>query len=80
MTHTSKKKKKKERFDCVKDDPEYNPFIVMNENLEVWTGLLSGGRELSFSADMKDAKPLNFDSQFRTLRRLTTLKLEQIYI
>jgi len=81
MTVTSKKrKKKKERSDFVKDDPEYRPFIVLNENLEVWTGLACGGRELTFSPNVKEAKPLNFDSQFRTLRRMTSLQLEQIYI
>ena len=76
MTSTSKNK----RVDFVKDDPDYNPFIVMNEHLEVWIGMARGGRELIFSPDMEDAKPLSFDVQFKTLKRLTNLKLEQIYL
>jgi hypothetical protein len=81
MTLISKKrKKKKERVDFAKSDPDYKPFIVMNEYLEVWTGLARGGRELIFSGDMDDAKPLCFDTQFNTLKRVTSLKLEQIYI
>lgn len=79
MTRISKKKKK-DRVDFVRDDPDYNPFIVMNEHLEVWIGLACGGRELVFSENMDDAKPLCFDSQFRTLKRITNLKLEQIYL
>jgi len=42
--------------------------------------LKNGGRELVFSDDLDDAKPLNFDVQFKTLNRLTLDKLEQIYI
>ena len=81
MTLISKKrKKKKERVDFAKSDPDYKPFIVMNEHLQVWTGLRDGGRTLAFSDDFDDAKPLDFDSQFRTLNRLTLDKLEQIYI
>ena len=52
----------------------------MNDQLQVWVGLKSGGRELIFSDDFDDAIPLDFDSQFRTLNRLTLDKLEQIYI
>jgi hypothetical protein len=77
---TSEKKKRKVRVEFNKLDPEYKPFIVMNEHLQVWTGLRDGGRTLAFSDDFDDAKPLDFDSQFRTLNRLTLEKLEQIYI
>jgi hypothetical protein len=76
---TSKEKKKK-RVDFITLDPEYKPFIVMNNQLQVWVGIKDGGRTLLFSDDFDDAKPLNFDSQFRTLKRLTLDKLEQIYI
>jgi hypothetical protein len=77
---TSKKKKRKVRIDFNKLDPDYKPFIVMNEHLQVWTGLKDGGRTLSFSNNIDDAKPLDFNSQFVTLNRLTLDKLEQIYI
>lgn len=74
------KKSRKKKVDLITLDPEYKPFIVMNEHLQVWTGLRDGGRTLVFSDDFDDAKPLDFDSQFRTLNRLTLDKLEQIYI
>ena len=80
MTTSKKRKKKKEKVDFVKSDPDYKPFIVMNDQLQVWVGLKKGGRELVFSDDLDDAKPLNFDVQFKTLNRLTLDKLEQIYI
>jgi hypothetical protein len=77
----STSKKRKVRIDFNKLDPEYKPFIVMNEYLQVWIGLKDGGRTLVFSDDMDDAKQLDFDVQFRTLKRLSRLvKLEQIYI
>jgi hypothetical protein len=75
------KTKKKERVDFVKDDPEYKPFIVMNEYLQVWTGLKDGGLTLTFSDNFDDAKPLNFHTQFLSLKRVYKLtKLEQIYL
>jgi hypothetical protein len=74
------KKSRKKKVDLITLDPDYKPFIVMNEHLQVWTGLKDGGRTLSFSNNIDDAKPLDFDSQFRTLNRLTLDKLEQIYI
>jgi len=80
MMNEPKKKKKKERPDFIKSDPDYKPFIVMNDQLQVWVGLTNGGRELIFSDDFDDAKSLNFDTQFTTLNRLTLDKLEQIYI
>jgi hypothetical protein len=75
------KTKKKEQVDFVKDDPEYKPFIVMNEYLQVWTGLKDGGLTLTFSDNFDDAKPLNFYTQFLSLKRIYKLtKLEQIYL
>ncbi len=38
MTSTSKKKRKK-KVHPITLDPDYNPFIVMNEQLQVWTGI-----------------------------------------
>lgn len=61
-------------------DPDYKPFIVMNEHLQVWTGLRDGGRSLAFSNNLDDAKSLNFETQFKCLKRIYPYKLEQIYI
>lgn len=72
--------KKKKRIDPITDHPDYKQFIVMNECLQVWVGLRYGGRILEFSNNLEDAKPLHFDSQFKTLKRLTTYKLEKIYV
>lgn len=74
------KKSKNKKVHPITLDPDYKPFIVMNERLQVWTGMTDGGRTLLFSDNFDDAKPLDFDSQFRTLKRLTLDKLEQIYI
>lgn len=75
------KKSRKKKVDLITLDPEYKPFIVMNEHLQVWVGIKDGGRTLIFSDNFDDAKPLDFDSQFKTLNRLSKIvKLEQIYI
>ena len=75
------KKSKKKKVDLITLDPEYKPFIVMNEYLQVWVGIKDGGRTLVFSDDFDDARSLFFDSQFRTLKRISRIvKLEQIYI
>jgi hypothetical protein len=74
------KKSRKKKVHPVTLDPDYKPFIVMNEYLQVWTGLKDGGLTLVFSDNIDDAKPLDFDTQFITLNRLTLDKLEQIYI
>ena len=74
------KKSRKKKVYPVTLDPDYKPFIVMNEYLQVWTGLKDGGLTLVFSDNIDDAKPLDFDTQFITLNRLTLDKLEQIYI
>ena len=71
---------KKKKADYVKDDPDYKPFIVMNECLQVWVGLRYGGRQLAYSDDFDEAKILHFHPQFKTLKRLTLDKLEQIYV
>lgn len=75
------KKSRKKKVDLITLDPEYKPFIVMNEHLQVWVGLKDGGRTLVFSDEFDDAKTLFFDVQFRTLSRISRMiKLEQIYI
>jgi hypothetical protein len=75
------KKSKNKKVDLITLDPEYKPFIVMNEYLQVWIGIKDGGRTLVFSDDFDDARSLFFDSQFRTLKKISRIvKLEQIYI
>jgi len=71
-----RKRKSREELEI----PNYKPYIVYNEHLQVWTGLLFGGRKLSFSDHYDDAKPLYNEIQFRTLQSLTMLKLEKEYI
>jgi hypothetical protein len=53
-------------------------YILMNENLEVWTGL-KGGYPI-FSHNIEEAKPLTDESQSRTLRLFYPYKLEIIYL
>ena len=53
-------------------------YILMNENLEVWTGLKGGYPIFSYNTD--DAKPLIDESQSRTLRLYYPHKLEIIYL
>lgn len=74
------KKSKNKKVHPITLDPDYKPYIVMNEHLQVWTGLRDGGRSLSFSNNLDDAKPLDFDAQFRCLKRIYPYKLEQIYL
>jgi hypothetical protein len=62
------------------ESPDHKPYIVYNEHLQVWTGLLFGGLELSFSDNYDDAKPLYNEAQFRTLQKITMQKLEKEYI
>ena len=44
-------------------------FIVMNSNLEVFTGLAFGGVPM-FSKFFENAKPLDNEAKFHTLRRM----------
>jgi len=44
-------------------------FIVMNSNLEVFTGLAFGGVPM-FSKFFENAKPLDDEAKFHTLRRM----------
>ena len=61
-------------------DPDYKPYIVYNEYLQVWVGLRDGGRTAVFSCDYDDAKPLYYEQQFKTLQRVAGLALEREYI
>jgi hypothetical protein len=52
-----------------KDDKRKN-FIVMNSDLEYYCGMMYGG-ELVWSSDYKEAKPLDDEAKFRTLKSLS---------
>ena len=45
-------------------------FIVMNSQLEYYCGMMYGG-ELVWSNDYREAKPLDDEAKFRTLRYLS---------
>jgi hypothetical protein len=45
-------------------------FIVMNSNLEYFSGLMYGG-EIVWCGDYKEAKPLDDEAKFHTLRSLS---------
>ena len=57
---------------------ENKPFIVMNDNAMVFSGLKGG--EAQFSHIFEEAKPLLRDSQFNTLQRISYCKIYQEYI
>ena len=44
-------------------------FIVMNSQLEYFSGMMYGG-QLVWCSDYKEAKPLNDEAKFRTLQSL----------
>jgi hypothetical protein len=44
-------------------------FIVMNSQLEYFSGMMYGG-ELVWCSDYKEAKPLDDERKFRTLQML----------
>ena len=44
-------------------------FIVMNSNLEYFSGLMYGG-QLVWCSDYNEAKPLDDERKFRTLQML----------
>jgi hypothetical protein len=45
-------------------------FIVMNSKLEYFSGLMYGG-EVVWCGDYKEAKPLDNEAKFHTLRSLS---------
>ena len=45
-------------------------FIVMNSQLEYYCGMMQGG-ELVWSNDYREAKPLDDEAKFRTLKSLS---------
>jgi len=54
------------------------PFIVLNENAQVFCGLKQGYPD--FSDNFDDAKPLSNDRQLNMIQRGTYLKLEKHYV
>ena len=64
----------------IQPDPDYKPYIVYNDYLQVWVGLKDGGRTAVFSDNYDEAKPLYYDQQFKTLQRVAEGKIEKEYI
>ena len=52
-----------------KKEPKRKWFIVMNSQLEYFSGLMYGG-QLVWCNDFKEAKPLDDEAKFHTLRRM----------
>jgi hypothetical protein len=53
-----------------KEPLERKWFIVMNSQLEYFAGLLYGG-QIVWSRDYDDAKPLDLESKFITLKSMS---------
>jgi hypothetical protein len=62
-----------------KDTDTRKWFIVMNSNLEYYAGLFYGG-ELLWSRHYEDAKPLDDEAKFRTIKSLTYEDVVMDYI
>ena len=75
MTPTSKRKKKQPII-----DPDYKPYIVLNDKLQVWVGLLEGGRKVAFSDDFDEAKVLGYEEQFVHICRIADCQVMKDYI
>lgn len=58
--------------------PKPKQFIVLNQDAEVWVGLL-GGKPV-FSTDIDEAKPLDRVEQFERLQQVHPTKLERLYV
>lgn len=52
-----------------KKEPKRKWFIVMNSQLEYFSGLMYGG-QLVWCSDYNEAKPLDDEAKFRTLQRM----------
>ena len=50
-----------------KKEPKRKWFIVMNSQLEYFSGLMYGG-QLVWCSDYNEAKPLDDEAKFRTLQ------------
>lgn len=52
-----------------KNAPKRKWFIVMNSNLEYFCGLAYGG-QLVWCGDYREAKPLDDEAKFQTIKRM----------
>jgi hypothetical protein len=59
-------------------ETEHPPYIILNEKAQVYTGLIRGYP--NFSDDLDEAKPLEGQAKFDTLKRFARIPLEQIFI
>jgi hypothetical protein len=59
-------------------ETEHPSYIILNERAQVYTGLIGGYP--NFSDDLDEAKPLEGQAKFDTLKRFTRIHLEQIFI
>jgi hypothetical protein len=61
-------------------DPQLleSKYIIINEYDQVYVGLISG--EPDFSTNINEAKILQGQSKFDTLRRYSWCKIEQVFI
>jgi hypothetical protein len=73
-----KQKSKKKKHAII--DPDAKPYIVINEYLQVWTGLRDGGRAAVFSDNMDEAKELQYEEQFKYLCRISNCQIIKDYI
>jgi hypothetical protein len=71
-----KSKKKKQSI----IDPDYKPFIVLNDKLQVWVGLRDGGRRSVFSDNFDNAKVLGYEEQFVHICRISDGQVMKDYI
>jgi hypothetical protein len=70
------KKPKKRRM--LEWEVEHPPFIILNEQAQVYTGLIQG--RPNFSDNMDDAKKLEGQAKFDTLKRFARIPLEQMFL
>jgi hypothetical protein len=70
-----RKLKKRKLLNWEEESPSY---IILNENAQVYTGLIRGYP--NFSDDLNEAKPLQGQEKFVTLKRFAKIHLEQIFI
>jgi hypothetical protein len=61
-------------------DPDYKPYIVLNDMLQVWVCLLDGGRTLLFSDNFEEAKILGYEEQFVHICRIADCQVMKDYI
>jgi len=73
MTPASKKK-------LISIDPDYKPYIILNDMLQVWIGLQDGGRTAVFSDNFDEAKILGYEEQFVHICRIVNCQVIKDYI